>query len=63
MRVLKWLLAAFLVWGLFTGILYAIAPLVSDRGNLLFVGIGVGLILGCGLGLLRLFPSGSAVRR
>jgi len=57
MRVLRWLAIALLIWGLFIGIAYAIAPLVSPgRGSVLFELIGVALVVGCGFGLLRLRP-------
>ena len=55
MRPSKWLALALLLWGLFTGIAYATAPLVTDRwGNDLSTLAGIALILLCGAGLLRL---------
>lgn len=55
MRVLRWVAAALLIWGLFVGIAYAIVPLVSPgRGSAQFELIGVALVAGCGFGLLRL---------
>jgi hypothetical protein len=51
-----WLVTALLVWGLFTGIAYALVPLLVDRGSALTTGIGVLLVVACGWALLRVEP-------
>jgi hypothetical protein len=53
--LLKWLLAGLLVWGVFTGLAFALAPLlVSGKGNLVSSLAGVVLVLFCCFGLLKL---------
>ncbi len=45
------------MWGLFTGIAYALTPLLTDGwGNEVGTFAGLALIVACGLGLLRLDP-------
>lgn len=57
MTALRWLIAALLVWGLFTGLAYALVPLVTNGwGNTVTVLIGVMLVLICAAGLLRFDP-------
>jgi hypothetical protein len=52
---LRWLGIAVLLYGLFIGISYALAPLVSPgHGNAMFSALGVVLIGLCGAGLLWL---------
>jgi len=53
--ILNWLAAVLLAWGVFIGLLFAIAPLiVAGRGNIASSLVGVGLVLLCGFGLLKL---------
>jgi hypothetical protein len=55
MRILRWIVIALLIWGLFAGIGYALAPLLTDGwGSTRSVVAGIALILGCGIGLLRI---------
>jgi hypothetical protein len=55
--VSRWLAAGLLVWGLFTGITYALTPLLTDGwGNGLSTASGVVLIVVCGALLVRLDP-------
>jgi hypothetical protein len=57
MRALRWLLTAVLIWGLFTGIAYALVPIMTDGwGNEMSFVAGLALIGLCGGGLLRLDP-------
>jgi hypothetical protein len=57
MTAVKWIAAAFLVWGLFIGIGYAVAPLVTDGwGNTWSTAVGLGVIGLCSAGLLWLNP-------
>jgi hypothetical protein len=51
-----WLVTILLVWGLFTGIAYALVPLLVGAGNALTTGIGALLIVACGWALLRVEP-------
>jgi hypothetical protein len=52
----RWLFTALLVWGLFTGVAYALVPLFADRGDLLTSAVGVVLIVFCAWGILRVEP-------
>lgn len=53
--LLKWVLAGLLAWGVFTGLAFALAPLlVPGKGNILSSLVGVALMLLCGFGLLKL---------
>lgn len=57
MKLLRWLLVILLVWGLFTGIGYVLSPLLTERwGNNTSTVVGLGLIVLCTAGLLRLDP-------
>jgi hypothetical protein len=57
MRVVRWIVAGLLVWGLFTGIAYVLVPLMTDGwGNDLTVMIGVALVAVCSALLLRFDP-------
>ena len=57
MRVVRWIVAGLLVWGLFTGIAYVLVPLMTDGwGNDLTVMIGVALAAVCSALLLRFDP-------
>jgi len=53
--VLRWLGIAILLYGLFVGISYVLAPLVSPvHGDVMLTALGVVLIGFCGAGLLWL---------
>lgn len=57
MKIAKWLLALVLGYGLFTGIAYVLVPVVTDgRGNTTTLLVGIGLLIACAVGLLRLDP-------
>lgn len=57
MTALKWLIAVLLAWGLFTGIAYALVPLLTDGwGNQWSFLVGVLLIVLCCAGLLQFNP-------
>jgi len=57
MTAFRWIAAGVLVWGLFTGIAYALTPVLTDGwGNGLSTAAGLVLIVACCLGLLRLDP-------
>jgi hypothetical protein len=54
---LRWLGIVVLLFGLWTGVIYAVAPLVAPgHGNATFSAIEVILISLCAWGLLRLQP-------
>ena len=57
MTAVRWLVAALLVWGLFTGTAYVLIPLLTDGwGNGVSFTIGLALIAICGALLLRFDP-------
>ena len=57
MRIVKWLVAILLGYGLFTGIAYVLVPVVTDGwGNTTTLLIGLALLVVCGASLLRLDP-------
>jgi hypothetical protein len=57
MRIAKWVLTILLAYGLFTGIAYVLVPVLTDGwGNTTTVLIGVLLLAGCAVGLLRVDP-------
>lgn len=55
-RVLRWLGEELLWFGVVVGVLYVVVSLVvPEHGSLLAIGLGLGLILICGIGL-RVLP-------
>lgn len=57
MTAVKWIVAVLFAWGLFTGIAFVLVPLAtSGWGNTVSFFAGVGLILVCGAGLIRIEP-------
>lgn len=57
MKLLRWLLAILLVWGLFTGVGYVLTPLLTEGwGDNTSTAVGLGLIVLCTAGLFRLDP-------
>lgn len=51
-----WVVTVLLVWGLFTGVAYALVPVLVGRGTTLTTVVGVLLIALCGWALLRVEP-------
>ena len=57
MQVLRWTGFALLIWALFTGIAYALVPILTDGwGNQSTTFIGLGLIIVSGAALTRFDP-------
>ena len=57
MQVLRWTGFALLIWALFTGIAYALVPVLTDGwGNPSTPFIGMGLIIVSGAALTRFDP-------
>ena len=57
MAAARWIAAALLVWGLFTGMAYVLVPVLTDGwGNEWSLVAGFALIVVCGGALLRFDP-------
>ena len=57
MALFRWIVAAVLLFGLFTGIAYVLVPVLTDGwGNELSFAVGVALIVCCGAALFHFDP-------